>query len=219
MKLLTALVFITLFFFILAFQINKENLLLPKVTISREIHSVNLNSSIHYINGGLSRFISAILWVRTLMDSDLERNFSPTNNSWMFYRFFTISMLDPKFLENYQLGGIYLSIVKDDLVGAETIFLKGLKYYPDDYLLNYNAAFLYFSELNSPSKALPLLLKVQSDKRAPKFIVPLIGTIMDKSEVPIKDIIAFVEAAKKENTNPILNEMYDTKLKKLKANL
>ena len=205
-----------LIFIIIACEINKAKLQKPQIVISREKHSINFTNSLKYVSAGLNRFLSAIFWIQTLMESDIERN-GRIKNTWMYFRFLTISELDPLFLENYQYGGPYLSIIKDDLTGAEIIFLKGLKNYPNDYILNYNLAFLYFNEFNQPEKSLPYLLKVKDSPLAPKFIAALIGTIMEKNAVPISDIIEFIEQARKANTNPLYDDLYEIKLKKLRA--
>lgn len=207
--------FIAILLFIIAFKIKNENLQPPAISISREDHSINFNSYLLYLNGGLKRFSTAALWVKTLLDSDLDRNYSRKNNSWMFHRFYSISQLDPLFLENYQFGGQYLSIVKDDLKGAQIIFSKGINYYKNDFILNYNIAFLYFNELKLPQKALPHLLQIRNDPSAPKFINSLIATLMQKSNIPIDEIIYFTKEAQKQNTNPLYSDLYQIKLKQL----
>ena len=196
-----------------------HSLELPQIKISKEKESLNFNDAIIHFNGGLNRFITSIMWIKTLIDSDHERDptFDENNNSWLFYRFLTIAKLEPQFIENYRFGGKYLSIIKDDLYGAEKIYLLGLKYYPDDYDLNYNLAFLYYSELNTPLPSIPLLIKIQDAPNAPVFIKALIASLMMKGNVEKDLIIEYIENAKKQTDQEHLILRYEAKLKELRS--
>lgn len=196
--------------------LNKTRMTPPAVNASKEVHSINFTNSLTFLNFGLKRFLSSILWIDTLISSDLSRNFSKNSNSWMYYRFITISQLDPKFLQNYQFGGQYLAIIKDDLLGAEIIYTLGIHQYPNDYFLNYNLAFLYFHEMNNPQKALPYFINVKNDPKAPQFIDILIATIMEKNSIPKEEIIKFIEQERLLNKLRFLDSLYEVKLKKLK---
>ena len=154
------------------------NLNKPRVSITKQESAINLNNDFLTIfDLGQKRLISSMLWTTTLLESDLEHYGGKDLKSWLFIRFKTIARLDPLFLENYQFGGLYLSIVKDDLYGAEFIFLKGLEYYPDDFKLNYNLGFLYAIEQASYKKSLPYLEKIKKHPKAPTFIDSLIVKI------------------------------------------
>lgn len=167
-------VFTILILIIISGLINL-NINKPKVSINKQESAVNLNNDfVSIFDFGQRRFISSILWVTTLLESDLEHYGGQDLQSWLYLRFKTIANIDPLFLENYQFGGLYLSIVKDDLIGAEDIFLKGLKHYPNDYKLNYNLGFLYAIESDDYKKSIPYLEKVVDDPRAPKFLSSLI---------------------------------------------
>lgn len=120
-----------------------------------------LNSSfIKIISFGNYRFISSFLWTKTLLDADTE-HVKDNKKSWLFYRFKLISDLDPTFYENYLQGGIYLSIIKDDIWGAEEIFLKGLKHFKNDYKLLYYTAFNYHFELKDYKNSLIYYRRLQ----------------------------------------------------------
>lgn len=196
--------------------IQKSKMTDHQIDLSKEVHSINFTSNLRFLNLGLNRLLSSVLWIDTLMSSDLSRNFSKSSNSWMFFRFVTISELDPKFLQNYQFGGQYLAIIKDDLEGAEKIYTMGLALYPNDYFLNYNLAFLYFHEMNNPKKALPYFINVKNDPLAPQFIDILIATMMERNGIPNEEIIKFVENERSINRNKFLDSLYEIKLKQLK---
>lgn len=126
----------------------------PTLNISKEEISLNFNDTfLEYSKLGHGRFLGAITWVMTLLESDIE-HYKEDGNSWMFYRFRSISIYDPKFYENYLYGGQYLSIIKDDISGASQIYKKGLEYYPNDFWLNYHAGFHFYFEANDKDSAL-----------------------------------------------------------------
>src|SRR5690606_29371888 len=75
-------------------------------------------------------------------------------NSWMYYRFKTIAELEPRFYLNYIIGGKYLSIIKDDVHGANELYSLGLEEYPKDYWLSYHAGFNATFEMDDPELGL-----------------------------------------------------------------
>jgi len=99
----------------------------------------------------------------------------------MFLRFKTISILDPQFYENYLYGGRYLSIIKDDPIGAKEIYEKGLSLFPNQFWLNFNAAFNYYFELNDILNALKLYQRIQHSeiaKRRAPYLPSLVAKLM-----------------------------------------
>lgn len=147
----------------------------PKFEIDKQNTALNINSSfIQFFSLGNNRLVSNLIWIQTLLESDevhYKRNYL---SNWMYLRFLTIAKLDPQFYENYLYGGMYLSIIKDDLLGAADLFETGFKYYPDDYYLNYYAGFNYFYELGDYEKGLELLQKIENHPKTPtnlKFVI------------------------------------------------
>lgn len=133
-------------FFLIAYNIN-QNLNKPHIVISKQDESLNLNDEmLQKFNLGFKRLESSLLWISTILESDIDHYKKKDLNSWMFRRFNSISKLDPKFYENYAFGGVYLSIIKDDIEGASILYHKGLSIYPDDYSLLKNASFHFYFE-------------------------------------------------------------------------
>ena len=88
------------------------------------------------------------------MESDYNHYKKKDLNSWMYLRFRTIAHIDPEFYENYLFGGQYLSVIKDDLLGAREIYKLGLMKFEDDFWLNFHGAFHYYFEMNDIDNAL-----------------------------------------------------------------
>ncbi|MCM2349578.1 MAG: hypothetical protein NDI69_06120 [Bacteriovoracaceae bacterium] len=147
----------------------------PEIVVTKQDSAVNINSIfLQMFATGNKRLIADLLWIQTLIESDLEFYRGQPLNNWMYLRFKSISILDPLFYENYLYGGQYLSIVKDDPEAAALIMDKGLKYYPNDYGLNFNQAFNYYFELGNNEKGLQHFERIKDHPEAPFYLTSLI---------------------------------------------
>ncbi|MFZ4713034.1 MAG: tetratricopeptide repeat protein [Bacteriovoracaceae bacterium] len=150
----------------------------PYIQISKQFNAKNFNTDfLKFLSLGNKRLITDMLWIQSLLEADLEQYNKSDLNNWLFVRFNTIFELDPKFLEAYQFAGQYLSIVKDDDLGAKTIFDKGLKLYPNDFSLNWHAGYHYYYELGDPNRAYELFSKIMYDPRAPKYLPSIVAKL------------------------------------------
>lgn len=150
----------------------------PLLEIGMQERALNVNKDLlRILSLGNKRTISSVLWVQTLMESDAEHYQKQNNSNWMFLRFDTISSLDPLFYQNYLWGGTYLSVIKNDMIGASNIFDQGLKYYPDDYELNYRQGFNYYFELGEFEKGLKYLEKIAEHPKTPLSIKLIINKL------------------------------------------
>lgn len=147
----------------------------PALFVTKQQSTLNLQNNFwQYFHLGQKRLASSLIWISTILESDVDHYKNKDLNSWMFLRFNTISFLEPKFYENYAFGGVYLSIVKDDLPGASVIYDKGLSIYPNDYSLLKDAGFHYYFEVGDYKKALPIYKKlVQINLPSPQIVSTL----------------------------------------------
>lgn len=146
---LSAAFFVVLSFFVIQ-KIKK-----PPIQVSLQVRAINFNSQfLKMFSGGYNRLISSVLWIKTLIDSDLEHYNKDDLNSWMYLRFNTITTLSPYFYEAYLFGGQYLSVIKDDDLGAKVLYERGTYYYPDDFWLNFYSGFHHYFELKDNMGAL-----------------------------------------------------------------
>ena len=160
----------TLVFFVLAFAFSRA-IQLPDVTVDKQRSSFTVRAELLGLVGvGLKRPIADLMWVKSLLDSDLEHYSGKDLGSWLYVRFMTISLLDPRFYENYHYGSQYLMVVKDDLAGSEDLLRRGLQVYPDDLNLNWHLGFLLAIEKGEVARALPYLDKLRgAPQRPPQF--------------------------------------------------
>jgi tetratricopeptide (TPR) repeat protein len=177
--------FFTLFviYFFLAFSnyLSVSNKT-PLLFISKQDTVLNINENIYrYLNIGQKRLITGILWISTILESDQDHYKNNDLNSWMFLRFNTISVLDPYFYENYLFAGLYLSVVKDDLLGASSIYKKALNYYPNDPNLLQNAAFHFYFETEEYDIAKNILSRLMLQPKVSSILVSSYARIMNQS--------------------------------------
>jgi hypothetical protein len=202
-----------------AFVISKKNEK-PLLFISKQQSSFNLNENIFlYFNLGQKRLISSLYWVATILDSDVDHYKQRDLNSWMFIRFNTISLLEPKFYENYNFGGPYLSIIKDDLAGADVIYDKGLAIYPDDYSLLLNSGFHYYFEQKNLVKAYPILNKLKNNTKAPQYIISALARIESDRGNLADSLVILTEYQSRFDKSSILWQKIDNQIYSVKAEL
>jgi tetratricopeptide (TPR) repeat protein len=167
--------------FLLLCSAGLINLILkkPLIKLTKQDTAVNLNKNIFIFgSAGNKRLITDLIWIQTLLESDTEHYKKRDLNSWLFLRFNSIAALDPKFYENYLYGGQYLGIIKDDLDGANQLYKIGLKYFPDDYSLNYNAGFLNYYEIGNFQEGIKYLERIKKHPRAPLYIQSIINKLI-----------------------------------------
>lgn len=187
------LFFLVVIGFVYSNQVKKYN---PKpiIKVSEQDRQINFDHQfVDAISLGQRRLLSSLFWIQTLLDGDTENYKSRDLNSWMFLRFNTITELDPKFYEAYLWGGQYLSIVKDDIIGAERIYEKGLKNYPLDIDLNFNAGFNRYFELGQVDKAIQNFKTVidlpGGIEKYPR-LVSMVNKMSKNQGVPYEEIFA-----------------------------
>jgi hypothetical protein len=179
----TLLLLIGITFFVLAGIIHNQSVK-PTLVISKQDSAININKDlITFLSAGNKRLFGDLIWVQTLLESDLEQYEKKDLNNWLYLRFLTIQHLDPRFYENYLYGGQFLSIVKDDLEGAEVLYQLAMKHYPTDYALNFHAGFMNYFEKGDFKRALFYLEKIQGHPRAPVFL----GSIINKLTFGVND--------------------------------
>jgi hypothetical protein len=104
------------------------------------------------ITFGYSRAASSLLWLRFLYHTP-PRKVEVGQVSWIFLDLTIISTIDPDFYPTYERGGIFLSVITEDKLGAEKILLQGVERFPNSWRLRAYLAYHYAHELLDPTKA------------------------------------------------------------------
>ncbi len=184
--LLAIIVFITT-------SVIKKGLIRPDLKLSSQDTVINFNE--HFVKSldlGQHRLLSSALWSETLLKAGIEHHKEEDLNNWMFLRLKLITTLDPYFYSAYLYGGVYLSIVRDDDLGAEFIYDRGLTYYPEDYYLNINASFHYYYEVGKAQKSIRALEKIVNDPRIPPHL-PSFLSRLKAEEQTLEDSIKYLK--------------------------
>lgn len=204
-------------FYGIALLVNTD-LVKPKIEVTKQDSAINFNTTfLKLFSMGNKRFISDLIWVQTLLESDDSHYKKRDLNSWMYIRFNNIAALDPNFYQNYLWGGIYLSIIKDDRLGAAEIFEKGLKIFPDDYDLNFNASFNYYAQLGNYSRAYELLKKIQHHPKSPAFLPTLAAKIKFQNDFDYQGTIEFLLEQYKTTKDEMVKQKIEKNIYALKA--
>ncbi len=148
---------------------------------------------------GYHETVSDSLWLRVIQDIDTcgrdvgDEDFAPLaepkpkapgppicKDSWVFHMINAITTMTPQFRIPYSAGGSILSVIVNDPTGAAVIFDRGVKQFPNDWVIAYKASYHYMAELNNIPRASELL--VQAGKNgAPYWVFSLAGQLMTKS--------------------------------------
>lgn len=159
---------------------------------------------IKYFTLGYNDAIAAMLWIRAVQDLDvcengrvtegdyappiktapsklqgiLAREVKPSkcNKGWVYSMMDVITNVQPRFKLAYETGSQFLAVAVDDREGARLIFEKGLKLYPTNWRLNFDAAYLYLWELKDAERASELLLQAMKNG-GPEYLPSLIASI------------------------------------------
>lgn len=109
----------------------------------------------HY-SFGFSENLSDLLWLQFIQNSYVCDKEEACSKNWGYLVLLQASKLTPRFRSLYSLGAANLSILLDDDYGAKTVFDQGLKYFPEDWEINYRAGYHYLLELEQPARAADL---------------------------------------------------------------
>lgn len=169
-----------------------KNSKLPELKLTPQDTTIHFNEKIiKAFSLGQHRLLSSFLWSETLLKSDIKHYQKDDLHSWMFLRLKLITTLDPYFYIAYLYGAVYLSIVKDDLVGASYIYEKGLDIYPDDFHLNFNAGFHFYYEVGDYPKAIKAFENAKKSPKSPPHLLSLLSRLK-ASEGSLEDAFLII---------------------------
>lgn len=193
---------------------------IPQIQTSKQESALNLDGNLMvYLSAGHKRMLTDLLWVQTLIESDIEHYAKKDLNNWLFIRFLTMATLDPLFYENYLFGGQYLAIVKDDLEGAAIIYDKGLRQYPDDYRLIFNAGYLNYYEMGNFQRGKELLQRIVDHPKAPDYLRSIINKISASSGENLEEVFELVKVNFDESPPGPLREKLASELYAIRAEI
>jgi hypothetical protein len=121
------------------------------------------------VSFGYGHAAGSLLWLRFLQQTP-PKKVEANELSWIYHDLDTVTELDPDFYPAYEHGGIFLSVITEDKRGAEKIFLKGVRHFPDRWRIRAYLAYHYRWELNEPEKAAEQYLAAKDLPDAPPVL-------------------------------------------------
>lgn len=175
--------------------------------------------TIKLLSFGYERVLSNLLWIRFILQTPPER-VPPNELSWIYFDLDTITNIDPEFLPAFEIGGLFLSVITTDKIGAERLFKKGIELHPDNWRVRVNLAYHYKFELDQADLAGEQYLIASKIKGAPEIVSILAARHLSKTDSPLASI-KLLEELQKNTPQPqmkkFLQERIDMWKKKLKG--
>lgn len=159
---------------------------------------------IEYFHFGFNESMADSFWLRWVQDVDLcvvyngeaeklqplpqetqDRltyvpRYKKCDNSWAFKMLDTVSKLAPRFMMVYVGGATTLSVLIEDYEGASVIFDRGVKTYPNDWTLNYRAAYHFLYDRGDTARAAELLVNA-ADHGGPVWLKSLASRLYSRA--------------------------------------
>tara|TARA_Y100001954_G_scaffold195145_1_gene210945 strand:+ start:14008 stop:14682 length:675 start_codon:yes stop_codon:yes gene_type:complete len=195
---------------------------LKPINYNFQKYSINFKSEYtKFLNVGLNSFFSKFLWISTVLKLDTAHYKKKDLNSWLFLKLSTITDLDPYFYDAFLYGGQYLSIIKDDPFGAESIYKKGLKNFKDDFWLNLNTGYNAFFELNKKKEGIHYYTEALKNSDSIKYNshLPFFLTAYFTSKNDNKAAIKILELSLKNTKDPKLKKALIKKINALRIKI
>jgi len=166
---------------------------------------------------GYARAASSTLWLRFLQHTP-PKKVEKDQVSWIYLDLLAVSELDPEFYFTYEFGGIFLSVITEDKLGAERILLKGIERFPDKWRLRAYLAYHYLFETNEPEKAGEQFYQAAKLPGAPPLMAIRASSFLNKSGMA-KEGIELLKEMYESSEDPKVKEKFLAKLKSFGVNV
>lgn len=171
--------------------------------------------TLRLVSFGYGRAMGALLWLRFLQQTP-PRKVEKTEVSWIYHDLDSLSQIDPEFYPIYEHGGIFLSVITEDKRGAEQIFLKGTRVFPDRWRIRGYLGYHYQFELDEPEKAAEQYRIGAKLPGAPVIYALIASSYINSSEGKARSL-AFLEGMLGEAKDPVMRAKLIEKMEKLQG--
>ncbi len=148
--------------------------------------------------------------------TSLNKGLKTCRNGWLSQMLDATTELAPRFKTVYMTGGTSLSVILNDYEGASKLFNKGIRQFPDDWRLPYNAAYHFMYDRQDLARAAELL-KMAAKNGAPAWVHSLAArafTASGQGELAIRTLMEFRKYTKGELTRQV-----DERIRKIREAL
>lgn len=122
---------------------------------------------IEHFTFGFQELIADVLWIRSIQNfefcggeysglgfsTNLQKEIQMCKRGWIFQMLDAVTRVSPRYKIAYTRGAIMLSVVVNDLDGADFLFRRGIDVFPNDWYVNYSAAYHFAIEMNDKASA------------------------------------------------------------------
>ncbi|MCY4512267.1 MAG: hypothetical protein OXB86_01100 [Bdellovibrionales bacterium] len=133
---------------------------------------------IKHFSFGFSDLYADFLWIRLIQNVDFcnaqqgipeyaGKSLYQCKKGWSYKMTDTLTELAPRFLAPYLISGSIMSVIMRDREGAQKIYDKGMKRFPDNWKLFFNAGYHYLLEMKDREKGAELFLKAAQNGGPP----------------------------------------------------
>jgi hypothetical protein len=202
---------------------------------------------LEYFHFGFRESMADSLWLRWIQDSDYCQTYSDgknedigdktgdinvpidnltyvprykiCNQSWGFKMLDSISKLAPRFKMIYLAGAPTLSILVEDYTGSSVIYDRGIKEYPNDWMILYRASYHFQYDVHDIVKAAELLNRA-GDNGAPiwlKSLAARLYTLNGQIELGLSTLESYRKTIDPENVGAL--KKVDERIAELKRKL
>lgn len=182
-----------------------ENTQDAEVKSEEEILSKDVTVHKKELEGEFSHVLSQI--------TSLNKGLKSCQNGWLAQMLDATTELAPRFKTVYLTGATSLSVILNDFEGASKLFNKGIRQFPDDWRLPYNAAYHFMYDRQDLARAAELL-KLAAEKGAPPWVNSLAArayTASGQGELAIRTLMAF-----RQYTKGDLTDQVDARIQKIR---
>ena len=172
-------------------------------------------STLRLMSFGYGRMMSGLLWLRFLQQTP-PKKVEPNQVSWISLDLDAVTEIDPDFYPAYEMGGIFLSVITEDKLGAEKILLKGAKHLPNNWRVRAYLAYHYQFEMNKVDLALEQYLAGAKIPGAPQILGLRAGSLLS-SQKSNAEGLQFLKDMLKDTKDPIFRERIEERIKHLKG--
>lgn len=172
------------------------------------------SASLELMSFGYSRILSNLLWLRFLQQTP-NKKVPAGEISWIYLDLDAVSTIDPEFKPVFEYGGIFLSVITEDKIGAERLLKKGIELYPQNWRLRAYLAYHYQFETHEEQKAYEQYLVGSKLPGAPPLLGIVAARYMSKLN-SISSSIVFLQNLANSTSDEALKEKFLLKIKEYK---
>jgi hypothetical protein len=152
-----------------------------EIPVLKPLEASYQSHSLKIYNFGFPNLIADLIWVQLLQLA--QHTPVPDDEvSWEYSQLDAITALDPSFERAYSFGAIFLSIFRQDKLGAKNLLEKWVKRRPIYWKANYFLGHHLYFEMGDRELAAKYLLKASTLEGAPYYLSALGIRLLEESQ-------------------------------------